>query len=173
LEHAQESRLSLQTRRLTLVPFTAELMGLVLTDRSELARRLSAITPDEWPGPDLAEALPWLLEQRRAQPEPGEWDCLIVHTDDATVIGDLGFKGGPDAKGVAELGYSIIPSYRRQGYAFEAARAAVDWATGRPEISRVVAECLKDNLPSVRVLEKLGFRQTGRDGDLLLWELDR
>lgn len=97
----------------------------------------------------------------------------IVHTGNATVIGDLGFKGGPGNRGVAELGYSIIPSYRRQGYAFEAARAAVDWAFRRPEGGRVIAECLMDNLPSIRVLEELGFHQTGRDGDLLLWELGR
>lgn len=105
---------------------------------------------------------------------------LVVHRDDRVVIGDAGFMGPPDASGSVELGYSIVPAYRRQGYAVEAARALLEWALARPDVTRVGAECFPDNAASIRVLEKIGMSlveqddqgQDGQrqDGQMLYWE---
>jgi ribosomal-protein-alanine N-acetyltransferase len=37
----------------------------------------------------------------------------------------------------------------------------------------VIAECLPDNVGSIRVLEKLGMQRTGIEGMYIKWKLDK
>jgi len=85
------------------------------------------------------------------------------------MVGDAGFKGRPDALGRVEIGYGVAPDQRGKGYATEATNALVAWA-GEQGVRIVTAECLEDNVASVRVLEKTGFRRTSHAGPMLRWE---
>jgi RimJ/RimL family protein N-acetyltransferase len=38
-------------------------------------------------------------------------------------------------------------------------------------VRRITAECSPDNVPSVRILERLGMQCLEADGSLLRWEL--
>jgi ribosomal-protein-alanine N-acetyltransferase len=131
---------------------------------------LEAGVPDAWPNPELEEVLPLFEAQRETEPATADWAYLIVHRADRLLIGDLGFKGLPDARGSVEIGYGIIPSYRGQGYATEATRALIGWASNQPGVRIITAECESTNAASVRVLQKLGLQRCGQDGNLLLWE---
>jgi RimJ/RimL family protein N-acetyltransferase len=57
---------------------------------------------------------------------------------------------------VVEIGYSVIPSWRRRGIATEACRALIDaaWQRGARV---VIAHTLPNLEPSLGVLRKLGF----------------
>ena len=164
----------LQTERLTLVPLSREIAMSAMRDRARLAALLAAHVPDDWPEPDFAGFLPVLRRALRKDPACGEWFGIIIHTADRTVVGDMGFHGPPDEEGMVEIGYSILPAFRRRGYAFEMARALIGWALARPEITRITATGVAaGNRGSIRVLEKVGMQCTRRDGDLLSWELRR
>jgi len=63
-----------------------------------------------------------------------------------------------DALPDIDLGFAFLPAYRGNGYAFEAAQAAIDFAWRRLGLGRVVAITAPDNDDSVRLLERLGFR---------------
>lgn len=39
------------------------------------------------------------------------------------------------------------------------------------KVQKIVAECLIDNIPSIRVLEKLNFTRTGIENGMIMWEL--
>ncbi len=97
----------------------------------------------------------------------GVW--VMIERSSATVIGDLGFRGPPDDAGTIELGYSVVPSRRRRGYATEAASTLVQWARSQPSVAVIVAGCDPDNLPSIRTLERVGFRRTGETGAEIRW----
>ncbi len=56
-----------------------------------------------------------------------------------------------------DLGYALLPAYRKQGYALEACRAALGYATDTLGLSRVLAIVSPDNRRSVRLLQRLGF----------------
>jgi len=159
-----------ETRRLQLISFTLEMKKIALVDRKQLAEQLGVQIPDIWPGPDLAEALPFFISEMEKHPDLPPWDGLIIHKEQGVLIGDMGFKGGPDAAGRVEIGYSILPAYRNQGYATEMACHLIAWALQQPGVHTVVAECLDNNLGSIKVLEKVGMRQAGREGELLKWE---
>jgi RimJ/RimL family protein N-acetyltransferase len=57
-----------------------------------------------------------------------------------------------------DIGYGFLPAYRGAGYALEAARAVMDWASGELGMERLVAIVAPGNRPSVALLEKLGMQ---------------
>jgi ribosomal-protein-alanine N-acetyltransferase len=101
----------------------------------------------------------------------GVW--VMIERCTETVVGDIGFHGPPDDTGRIELGYSVVPSRRCRGYATEAAGALVGWARSQPSVRIVVAGCDPNNVPSVRTLERAGFRRTGAANGEIRWCHDR
>jgi RimJ/RimL family protein N-acetyltransferase len=81
---------------------------------------------------------------------------LVVRQADRLVIGEIGFVGPPRDAAVT-IGYAIVPSARRQGYATEAISALSAWALGEPDVREVRAQTLRDNEPSIRALLRAGF----------------
>lgn len=89
------------------------------------------------------------------------------------VIGDLGFKGPPDERGVIDVGYSVVREERGKGYATEAVRALIDWAFGNPVVKTITADCEQANPASAAVLEKIGMKRDGKKGHLLHWKMTK
>ena len=82
---------------------------------------------------------------------PGE---TFVIEDQSGFVGILGLEGG-------ELGYWLAPVAQRKGYATEACRIALrDYFQNGADA--IVAGYFEGNLRSARVLQKLGFVETGR-----------
>ena len=75
----------------------------------------------------------------------------------------IGMCGLIRRKGLADvdLGYAFLPEYTSQGYAVEAARAALEYGRAELGFGRIIAIVSQTNSRSARVLEKLGF---GREG---------
>jgi ribosomal-protein-alanine N-acetyltransferase len=76
----------------------------------------------------------------------------------AALVGVAGFIGPPDASGVVELGFSVLPSLRGQGHATEMAAALVDYALAQPAVELVIAHAHITNRPSISVLLSSGFQ---------------
>ena len=83
---------------------------------------------------------------------------LVVRQEDSRVVGEIGFVGPPMDSAVM-IGYAIVPSARRQGYATEAIVALTDWALAQPEVGEVRAQTLPDNEASIRALLRAGFEE--------------
>lgn len=97
----------------------------------------------------------------------------MIDKEKNTVIGDMGFKGKPNSENTVEIGYGIVPSEQGKGYATEAAMTLIQWAFSFDNVDKVVAECFVDNIPSIRVLEKLQMKRVGLEGNMLKWQLDK
>ncbi|MEH2419610.1 MAG: GNAT family N-acetyltransferase [Nostoc sp.] len=95
----------------------------------------------------------------------------MIHIADSTLIGDLGFDSKPDQTGTVEMGYEVLSAYRQQRFAFEAVEALVNFAFTQSELKRIIAHSPDNHPASIRILEKLGMQQIGRDENLLKWEL--
>ena len=112
----------------------------------------------------LKAAYSEMLDGALTHPEQWEWYAIwMIELKDSTHIGELCFKG-IDESSSTETGYGIAEDYQNRGYATEAVYAVVDWALKQNAINCVTAEVDKDNIASVRVLEKSGFELTGRQG---------
>jgi [ribosomal protein S5]-alanine N-acetyltransferase len=163
--------LQVETDRLRLVPCSVAAAQAATADRSQLAAAIGTRVPDDWPAEDLRDFLPVYGQTVGDEVALAGWGIwLMLHPAAQTLIGDIGFKGPPDGTGAVEIGYSVLPAFRGHGYATEAARALIGWAAAQPGVRRVTAECLEDNRASIRVLEKAGMHQIGRDENGLKWE---
>jgi ribosomal-protein-alanine N-acetyltransferase len=58
-----------------------------------------------------------------------------------------------------DLGFAFLPAFRRRGYAHEASAAAINSARASGAWTRLLAIAQPANLPSVRLLARLGFAQ--------------
>jgi RimJ/RimL family protein N-acetyltransferase len=56
-----------------------------------------------------------------------------------------------------DLGYALLPGFRRRGYATEACEALIRLAAGPFRLTRLVAIVSPDNLGSIATLERVGF----------------
>ena len=80
----------------------------------------------------------------------------------ADVIGYCGLVfNGNGSDDEPELAFELLRAVHNQGYATEAGRAVIAWA-GEAGYRRLWATVWDWNVASRRVLEKLGFRDTGR-----------
>ena len=58
-----------------------------------------------------------------------------------------------------EIGWIVNKKYWRCGYASEAAMAVLNFAKNQLRLDSVIARCDKRNIPSARVMEKIGMRR--------------
>ncbi|MCP1143332.1 GNAT family N-acetyltransferase [Lysinibacillus endophyticus] len=150
--------MKLQTQRLIIRPCTEEaLQEISTTDEVKIGPHIDMYLDDLKKDPSL---IGW-----------GVW--LVLNKEDNKIIGDIGFKGKPNLENTVEVGYGIIASARNKGYATEAVSEIIKWAFSFENVERIVAECLKDNHASIKVLEKLQMKRIESDNEMLKWELNR
>lgn len=150
-------------------------------------RRISLRAPEpddyrEWAdlrGASRAFLEPWEPRWAHNELERGAWRRRIrrYHADFAnghamaffifdTISGSLvgGITLGNIRHGVAQsaqIGYWTGEKFAGQGFMFEAVRLLCDHAFETLRLHRIEAACIPDNLRSIRVLEKAGFRREG------------
>jgi RimJ/RimL family protein N-acetyltransferase len=169
----------IETPHLRLLPAAPQHL-LALTEGVQQFEKQSGLPAAEGFGDFMTsgEVSPdWLAGLRTATvADPWVYGFVIVDAESGEVIGTCGFKGPPDAAGVVEIAYGIVPSFEGRGYATEAAQALVDFARHHREVRAVRAHTLPDNRASVRVLEKCGFLHMGEvmdPDDGLVWRFER
>jgi RimJ/RimL family protein N-acetyltransferase len=150
----------LQGARLDLIAMTPSLIDAELAGSTALAQALHVPPPDTWP-PELYERDD--LERMRALlqvPVHAGWAVyyLLERGTPPHLVGVAGFAGAPGADGVVDVGYSILPAYRRRGLATEAVGALLQYALARPGVRCVAAETYPSLEGSIGVLLKCGFQ---------------
>jgi [ribosomal protein S5]-alanine N-acetyltransferase len=159
--------------------------ALVEGRRGDAERELAASIPEGWPDEHDAGFLRYRQRQLQRMPQAEPWlvRAVILREPVRTMIGHAGFHGQPGVNGkqdaeAVELGYTVFEPHRGRGYATEAAQALMDWAADKHGIRRFIASVAPTNAPSLAIVKKLGFVQTGEqwdeeDGLELVFELER
>jgi RimJ/RimL family protein N-acetyltransferase len=99
----------------------------------------------------------------RAPGDPGGWVQLSVEDrETGRLVGDVGLSPAEGEPGVIKIGYTIAPEFQGRGYATEAIEVLVAYAFERLGAEVVRAYASADNLPSIRVAEKIGMRLVER-----------
>jgi RimJ/RimL family protein N-acetyltransferase len=89
----------------------------------------------------------------------GHWVLELRATGE--LVGRAGLYYPPDWPAL-ELGWTVARPHWGNGYAGEAARAAMGWARDELGADHLISLIADDNLRSQRVAEKLGMEQEGR-----------
>jgi RimJ/RimL family protein N-acetyltransferase len=115
-----------------------------------------------WEAPYSVERARYAIESMAAaDPEqPGWFQYAVELTAERALIGDVGVNLHDNLR-QAEIGYTLAPERQGRGYATEAVRAILDHLFRVRGLHRVSAECDARNLPSARLLERVGFTREG------------
>ncbi|TWT25336.1 GNAT family N-acetyltransferase [Planomicrobium sp. CPCC 101110] len=162
----------IRTERLNLLPFTIKQVQAVLNGKKELEELIGSRVPEEWPSPAFAKMLESKKETLAHTPEASQWSRIVVDWEARQLVGEIGCKGGPDENGVVEIGYGIVESFRNKGYGTEMVKGLVEWLKQKDGVIKIVANCLETNQPSIKVLEKSGFKRTHVADELIHWEIE-
>ena len=163
---------AIRSKRLALLPMSVEFLKASLAgDVARATKSLGVTPPDEWLR--AQELIHFRLAQLQADPSLQPWlQRAILLRSTGSMIGHITFHTAPDpeylqpiAPGGIELGYSIFPAYRRQGYATEAVGALMAWAVREHNIPRFMLSISPDNLPSLRIAQHFGFHKVGSQID--------
>ena len=92
----------------------------------------------------------------------GHYFC-ICDKQSNEYIGSTGYTITADTPlgKVVHLGYFILPEFQRNGYTPEAVKKVLEFAFTEDNCIRVTTGCYKDNEPSRKVMEKVGFKKEG------------
>lgn len=94
----------------------------------------------------------WVIEDRASGKFLGEVGVMDVQRE----------MDPPFGADEPEVGWALLPSSQGQGYAGEAVTAAMAWADRELKAPMLVCIISPENTPSIRVAEKLGFRERTR-----------
>lgn len=90
----------------------------------------------------------------------GEWFQFAVQFKaSAALIGDIGLRTDQHEPAVGEIGFTLARPFQGQGYAREAVQAVLDYCFETLNMHRIIALTDTRNQASIRLLERLGFRQ--------------
>ncbi len=158
---AAQRRNPIETPRTLLVPID-------VTDGPEL---WEVIEGSRW---HLERWLPWVpfnntrdASLRYAEACALDWDAAravrfaIRDRKQRELLGVVGLDSCVHLHRACELGYWLRREATGQGLMTEAARAAVDFALGRMGVHRIRCAAATDNVASLRVIARLGFRFEG------------
>jgi ribosomal-protein-alanine N-acetyltransferase len=155
----------IRSLRLDLISVGLDFVRAALDGRIDEAERYAGvILPPGWER-EAHSALEFRRAQMEADPSTRPWLLRLIRVrDSGEVAGYINFHGPPEERGWVEIGYQIEPSFRRRGYAFEAAIAMFEWAAEHG-VGRFRASVSPNNHPSLAMVRKMGFHRVGHQWD--------
>ena len=103
-----------------------------------------------------------LDRQRGFQRDFGHCFWAVERQQDGAVLGFCGLKPGAEGtplEGRVEIGWRLARHAWGQGYAFEAARASLDWGFAELATDAIHAMTVPGNVRSWGLMERLGMRR--------------
>jgi GNAT superfamily N-acetyltransferase len=170
---------NIETKNLKLIPHSpSHLLALILQGADSYAGSIGFQPADGlrdfFVSKDVSPK--WIAELRTTiVADPWAHGFGVLHLASGKVVGAAGFKGPPGTDGAVEIAYGIVPDYQGRGYATEAARALVSYASNSGRVRLICAHTLPTQNASTRVLTKCGFKLIGEvidpeDGPVWRWE---
>ncbi|MDE0209690.1 MAG: GNAT family protein, partial [Boseongicola sp.] len=99
---------------------------------------------------------------------------LGIFDDEGNIVGDIQLSGIDWMNRTASLGAGIARSKDRgKGYCTDAARVMLRFGFEHLDLQRISAATISNNAGAIRVLEKLGFSEEGREREAVYWSNQR
>jgi [ribosomal protein S5]-alanine N-acetyltransferase len=170
--------MTIETENLIIVPYLPRHLRALIRSETEFEDTAGLRVADGIREQMLSASVDFMARlENGKQPDPWQFGFAIIHQVENVLIGTCGFPGPPDPVGVAEIAYGIASAYQGRGYATEAARALIEFATKDPRVETIRAHTLAETNASTRVLQKCGLKKIGDAVDpengLPVWRWER
>lgn len=101
------------------------------------------------------------------------WAITLCHKN--VLVGTICLFGFSDENYKCEIGYELLPSFQGQGIMKEAVEKVIDYAFHTIKVKKIETILHRDNLSSIKLLEKLSFINSSEPGrpnpDLVCYHL--
>ena len=115
----------------------------------------------------LEEHLNWFNNNYMLDTTRHDWICISADSQKK-----LGVFGIVEDRTDVEINYLLSPEAQKQGYAIEVLSALIDHVRENCHAGEVIAEIHKDNFPSIKVVQKLGFALKETKGEFNIYSLE-
>ncbi len=85
---------------------------------------------------------------------------LVSLKDDGTPLGSAGLYKRDNLE-YPDVGFAFLSEFGNKGYAFEASKAVMKFASEELKLQTIVGITLPENLSSIKLLKKLGLSEIG------------
>ncbi|GAA0117308.1 GNAT family N-acetyltransferase [Clostridium senegalense] len=98
---------------------------------------------------------------------------VISLKEENRIIGTIMIKGYPNDNGEVIVGYAIEKAYRCKGYMTEVLNCLIKWILKNDDVKFVVADTVKTNIASQKVLKKVGMNFYKEDDECFWWRIEK
>lgn len=114
-----------------------------------------------WEPYTMEQAVCYIKKYKDSKPGvPGEWFQLgIADKVSDMLIGDCAVFTGVNDPGFAEIGCNVSPFFQRSKVALESLTCLLDYAFDNLNITMAAAVTDTENIPCIKLLEKLGMKK--------------
>lgn len=164
----------ISTERLKIIPLDKQSLELSIIDFNEMEKSLGLIYTDENIGQREKDVFRIRLVDVKSNEENYIWytTWMVILKSENRIIGHIMIKGYPDKNGDVTIGYYTQPLYRGNGYMSEAVIGIVKWIFLNSDVKSVIADTLKSNIISQKLLKKVGMRFYKEDDECFWWKLE-
>jgi RimJ/RimL family protein N-acetyltransferase len=108
----------------------------------------------------------FLVSRVKKEPEIAEIGLVLaVSKDKKEIVGSAWFKDFPDANGMIEIGYGIVPEMQSRGLGKELILGMWKMISINPAVKVLRYVVNENNGPSLHIIRSLGFPEVGRQVD--------
>lgn len=165
--------LKINTNRLIILPLNKNNLELAISNFNEMENKQNLTVTDENIGAREKYVYGLRLEGVKSNSDNYMWytTWIIISKAENRFIGHIMLKGYPNQNGEVTIGYWIQDEYKRKDYMFEALNGVIPWMFSNPDVKFIIADTLKSNMPSQKLLQKIGMLYDGEDDECFWWKL--
>jgi [ribosomal protein S5]-alanine N-acetyltransferase len=149
------------------VPLSVAAMSALLNGDLAGGSALAGVQLSDYFISDRAKGL-WRrrVNQIAEDPSAEPWVArAAISAETGYAVGYAGFHGPPDEVGMVEIGYTVVPESRRQGYAKAMLGSLIQFARDEPSVRVVRLTISPDNEASLATMAGFGFEHKGEQWD--------
>ena len=119
------------------------------------------------------------MDKALAKGESIVWSIRLA--EEGTFAGSISLWNITEDGTCAEIGYDSLPPFQGKGFVGEAVKAVIGYGFKGMGLNRIVADLLTENIRSVRLLERNGFKkgkvhmaaEDGNEYEMAVYSLER
>lgn len=157
----------LKTERLLIRDLTLDDKQAIFNYRSDA----EANKFQSWIPKTLEDVEQFIERNNKEFNQPESWyQVLITEKDTKAVIGDIGihFFGAENLQ--VELGITLNKDFQGRGFASEALKGVINFLFSDLKKHRIMASVDPENIDSLKLMERIGFRKEGHFVKSLFWK---
>ncbi len=148
--------MNIETNRLLLRQMALQDKDAVFDYRKDrVTNKYQSFIPD-----DIEEVELFINQNAKIADQPDSWyQLVIIEKQSAKIIGDIGIHFTGSENKQIEVGCTLSKKYQKLGYATEALNALISYLFIAYDKHRVFASIDPQNIDSIYLVERLGFRK--------------